>query len=85
MKPAGNSVLRHSFRSRYRSSIDQIQQGKQVDPDNVHKVPVEARNLKRRVIFRSKSSFPSHPGDHSKDADADEHVDCMHPSQSEIE
>src|SRR5437764_15301498 len=41
-------------------SIDQIEQRKKINPDDVDEVPVEAADFNRRVVLGGESSFPCH-------------------------
>src|SRR3984885_10504985 len=43
-----------------RVPVNQVEQRKQVNPDNVDEVPVQATDFHRRVVFRSEAAFPGH-------------------------
>src|SRR5438874_13056792 len=77
-------MLSHEALSTNWFTIDQIQQGKQVNPHNVHEMPIQSRDFKGCVILRRKAPLVRHPSHDGEYAHADDHVDCVHASQCEI-
>src|SRR5438445_11511789 len=77
-------MLSHEALSTNWLTIDQIQQGKQVNPDNVHDMPIQSGDFKGSVILRREAPLVRHPGHDGEYAHADDHVDCVHASQCEI-
>src|SRR5918993_2287901 len=65
--------------------VDQIEQWKQENPDDVHEVPVEPEHLDRRVPPRRERTLAGHVHDHEQQCNADDHVQCVHPGQREVE
>src|ERR1700704_2129790 len=51
-----------------RVTVNQIKQGEQVDPNDVHKVPVQASHFNRSVVLRSEPSLPGHDQQPQEDA-----------------
>ena len=68
-----------------RITINQIEQRKKKDPDNIHKMPVEAGQLNRRMIFRRKTTASGLDHQYCQDADAYDHVQGMHAGHGEVE
>src|SRR5712691_1889544 len=68
-----------------RVPVDQVEQGKQIDPDNVDEVPVQAANFDRCVVFGSEAAFPCHGQEPEKNSEPDDHVQCMQARHDEIE
>ena len=58
----------------FMASTDQVEQRKEKYPDDVNKVPVQAGNLDRGVIFRAKSPEPGLQCNEANQADSDNHV-----------
>ena len=52
-------VFRHCVLSGSRAPVDQIQQWEKVNPDDIDKVPIQARDFQGRVIFGSEPPFPA--------------------------
>src|SRR5215468_2725132 len=77
-------MITHAVLSPYRLTVNQIQQGKQINPDDIHKVPIQASDFQWRVILGREAPLVSHPGDDDENANTDNHVDRMHPRQSKI-
>jgi hypothetical protein len=66
-------------------SVDEIEQGKQEYPDYVNEVPIQSEILYRldiAVCIRSLLRSNQQP---DKQADADNHMQGMHPGHCEIE
>src|SRR5262249_50655613 len=70
-----------------RSSVaaDQVEEGKEEDPDDVDEVPVEPGDLDRRVVGGADATRPRHPKEPGHDAEPDDHVEGMEPGQREVE
>src|ERR1700676_1842983 len=68
-----------------RVPVDQVEQRKQVNPDNVDKVPVQPADFHRRVVFGSEAPFPGHNEQPEKNAEADDHVQRGQALHDEIE
>src|ERR1700745_169703 len=64
--------------------VNQVEQREKINPHNIHEVPVQSANLNRGVIFRRKAAAPSHEDQHSKDPDADNHVQSVHAGHCKI-
>src|SRR6516225_397616 len=64
---------------------DQVEQGEEEDPHDVDEVPVQARDLDRRVVAGADAPRPRHPEEPRHDAEPDDHVKGMEPGQREIE
>src|SRR5271169_5554000 len=67
-----------------RVPVDQVEQWKQVDPDNVDEMPVEAADLDWSVILGTESAFPRHDQKPEKDAQPDDHMQRVQPSHDEV-
>src|SRR6266851_5654792 len=68
-----------------RMPVDQVEQGKQVDPDNVNEVPVQAANCDGSVVFGSEAALPGHGKEPEKNSETDDHVECVQARHDEIE
>src|ERR1035441_2864005 len=64
--------------------VDQVKQRKQVDPNNIDKMPVQATHLQRRVVLRSKTPFPGCVQKPGKEADPDDHVKRVQSGHDEV-
>src|SRR5271157_3198704 len=67
-----------------RMPVNQIEQGKQVDPNDVYEVPVQAAHFYGRVVFGSEATFPRGRQQPGKNADPDDHVQRVQPGHHEI-
>src|SRR5918995_3720715 len=63
---------------------DQIQQGKQKNPNDIDEMPVEPDKLNRRMVDRRKLAAPRAPHQPEQKTDADDHVQSMHAGHGEI-
>src|ERR1700675_1310377 len=67
-----------------RVPVDQIEQRKKIDPDNVDEVPVQTANLDGSVVFRCEASLPRHGQEPGKDAETDDHVQRVQSRHDEV-
>src|ERR1700733_1201100 len=65
--------------------VDQVEQGEQVDPDDVYEVPVESTDFDGRVIFGRETAFPRRVQEPGKKTEADNHVQSVQAGHDEIE
>ena len=65
--------------------VDQVQQGEQVDPDDVDEMPVQPADFERGVICGSEATLPCHPQQPCENAETDDHVESVQPGHYEIE
>src|SRR5271155_1099155 len=65
--------------------VDQVKQRKQINPDNVDEVPVQAADLDRSVPLGSETSLPGHDEKPEKNTQANNHVQRMQSSHDEVE
>src|SRR5580704_15849906 len=65
--------------------VDQVKQREQVNPDDVNEVPVEAADLDWSVPLGSETSLPGHDQEPEKNAEADDHVQCVQAGHDEVE
>src|SRR5918993_2431894 len=65
--------------------VDQIEQWKEENPDDIHEVPVQPEHLDRRVPAWRERTLAGHVHDHEQQCDADDHVQRVHPGQREIQ
>jgi hypothetical protein len=73
------------FLGMFSSVSYQIEQRKQKDPNDIHKVPIEPGDLNRvRIGFR-KLSPPGHEDHDRHDAQTDDHVNGMQAGHGEVE
>src|SRR5258708_37139253 len=68
-----------------RMTINQIKQGEQVDPNDVHTVPVQAAHFNGSVVLRSEPPLPSHDQQPHKNADANNHVHRVQTGHYKVE
>src|SRR6267154_2954774 len=68
-----------------RVPVDQVEQGKQVDPDNVDEVPVQAANFDGSVVLGRKAAFPGHSQEPEENSETDDHVESVQARHHEIE
>src|SRR5438874_1901838 len=66
-------------------TLNQIEQWKKKDPDNIHKVPVETGQFNWRMIFRCKATARSLDNQYRQDGEAYNHVQGMHACHRKIE
>src|SRR5208337_1216979 len=64
--------------------IDQVEQGEQVNPDDIDEVPVQPADLHRRVVFRSEAPPPCRVQKPGENADADDHVQRVQSGHDEV-
>src|SRR6185369_1759538 len=64
---------------------EQIQERKEKDPDDVHKVPVETRTLQRRVVREVETTLPGRPDERRENAQSDDHVQGVQAGHHEVE
>ena len=65
--------------------VDQVEQGEQVNPDNVYEVPVEPADFDGRVIFGCEAAFPRHIQEPGEKTEADNHVQRVQSGHDEVE
>src|ERR1700722_11126033 len=75
-------VFRHKQASRM--PVDQVEQGKQINPDDVDEMPVQAADLDWSVIFRREASLPGHSQKPGKDTQPDNHVEGVDAGHDEV-
>src|SRR4030095_11721693 len=68
-----------------RLRMDQLQQRKQIDPNNVDEVPVQAGIFKRRVLLGRVRAPPRSPGEKREETDANNNAQGVHAGHREIE
>src|SRR5271166_4357207 len=66
-------------------SADEIQQREKIDPDDVHKMPVEPEVLHKRYVARGVSPGSRAIDHECQNSDADDHVYGVHAGHGEIE
>src|SRR4029077_18869551 len=66
-------------------SVDQIQQREKINPDNIHKVPVQAAHFDGRVVLRRVTSLPGVIGQENENPNSDDHVQGVQPGHGEIQ
>src|SRR5437773_12210621 len=64
---------------------DQVEEGEEEDPDDVHEVPVEPGDLDGRVVGGTEPSVPRLPGHDRDDGHADHHVQGVQAGEAEVE
>src|SRR5258708_3844621 len=67
-----------------RVPVDEIEQRKQVKPNDVEEVPVEAADFDGSVVFGSEASFPGCEEKPEKNAEPDDHVERVQAGHNEI-
>src|SRR5258708_20077916 len=67
-----------------RVPVDEIKQRKQVNPNDVDEVPVEAADFDGSVVFGSEASFPGCEEKPEKNAEPDDHVERVQAGHNEI-
>src|SRR5258708_29561221 len=67
-----------------RVPVDEIKQRKQVNPNDIDEVPVEAADFDGSVVFGSEASFPGCKEKPEKNAEADDHVQRVQAGHNEI-
>src|ERR1041384_2045745 len=65
--------------------VDQIEQRKEKNPDNINEVPVETRQLNRRVVNGRVSAPVGFNEDDADEHDADGQVDRMNARHRDVE
>src|ERR1035441_9431164 len=68
-----------------RMPVNQVEQGEQVDPDNVDEVPVETAHLERRVVLGCEAAFPCHYQEPGEEAESDDHVEGVQAGHDEVQ
>src|ERR1019366_3272008 len=68
-----------------RMPVNQVEQGEQVDPDNVDEVPVETAHLERRVVLGCEAAFPCHDQEPGEEAESDDHVEGVQAGHDEVQ
>jgi hypothetical protein len=66
-------------------ATESVEQGKEKDPDDIHEMSVQPRELDRREIRWREMATPGLPGKHGEDPKADDHMQGMHARHAEIE
>ena len=66
-------------------STYQIKQRKQIDPDQIHKVPVKAGHLNRGVIFGGVGLFDRFIQNNRKNDHPDQYMDAVQTGHGEID
>src|ERR1700679_456861 len=64
--------------------VNQVKQRKQVNPDNVDEMPVQAAYFDGRVVFGRQASVPGQREKPHEDPDADDHVHGVESGHDEI-
>src|ERR1700733_8983013 len=65
--------------------VNQVKQGKQVDPDDVNEVPVQAADLDRSVILGREPPFPGQGQEPRENAQSDDHMHGVYAGHDEVE
>src|SRR5271165_6294786 len=65
-------------------TVDQVEQGKQVNPHDVDEVPVQAADFEWGVILGREAAFPGHPEKPGENAEPDNHVQGVQPGHDEV-
>src|SRR5262245_49902052 len=65
-------------------AAQKVKQREEKNPDDVHKVPVEAEHFDWRVIVRCVPALRGTGENHNDQADADDHVQRMQSRHTEI-
>src|ERR1700683_2263055 len=81
-------MIRHNkpqARQTSRMPVDQVEQGKQVNPNNIHEVPVKTADFNRSVPLGGETSLPGHDEEPSKNPQADNHVKRVQSGHDEVE
>src|SRR2546425_9799076 len=68
-----------------RMPVNQIEQRKQINPDYVYEVPVQASHLDGSVVVGGEASFPGGGQKPEEDSHTDDHVQRMQAGHHEIE
>src|ERR1700689_3587244 len=77
--------MRRMFRHKSsRVPVDQVKQGKQINPDDVDEVPVEASDFDGSVVLGREASVPCHEKEPEKNSQADDHVQSVQSRHDEI-
>src|ERR1041385_6110803 len=66
-------------------TADQVEQREKENPDDVHEMPVEARDLDRRMVFRRKPPAPGKIEDHRRQTEADDHMQCVEARHGKVD
>src|SRR5260221_5893864 len=66
-------------------AIDQIEQRKQENPNDIDEVPVEADVFNGRVVLRSEAAAQRCLDEQNRQAGAHDHVQCVQAGHAEIE
>src|SRR3974377_394964 len=74
-----------SFRSSGSVPIDQIEQGEQINPHDVNKVPVQPHYFYRRVINGSEAAFEGLPNYPDQQSCPDDHVQSVQTGHGEVQ
>src|SRR5207249_4464514 len=64
--------------------VNQVKQWEQINPHNVHEVPIQSADLNRRVILRRKAATPGHEDQHTEDPNPDNHVQSVHARHRKV-
>src|SRR5450631_1615518 len=64
---------------------DQVQQLKQINPDDIDQGPVQSRVFYRREVARRVMSLPCEDSQHAEEAAANNHMQRVHSGHREIE
>src|ERR1700722_2512781 len=67
-----------------RVPVDQVEQGEQINPDNVDEVPVQATNFDGSVPLGREAAFPRHDQKPGENSQADDHVQRMQSRHDEV-
>src|SRR5579863_1741658 len=78
-------MFRHGLCSLKRLSINQVQQREQINPDDIHKVPIQPANLNGGVILWAVRVLPGLERQIEKQTNADHHVQGVHAGHGEIQ
>ncbi len=63
----------------------EIEEWEQIDPDDIHKMPVEPGQFHWEVILRGEPATPGEEDENSQDANSNNHVERVHTCHGEIE
>src|SRR5438270_13746101 len=66
------------------ASADEIEQREEINPNNIHEMPIKAGNFHAIVIFRRDFPDPRQNRHDTKQADADDHVQGMQAGHKKV-
>src|SRR5438132_4365580 len=73
------------FRSAKDALLDQVEQRKEEDPDQVDEVPVQARQLDAQVVVRAVVAPPGAEEDHGEHGHPRQDVEAVQAGHQEVE